>query len=407
MNGRSRRIRALAVALLLLAPLLVIAARAGATDIAVRPMTPPDIGIADLPQGPVFVTKNGMTIYKQLPDIGGWGHAKKQADVIGSCVYQCPEDYPPLKAPADAAPVGDFTIVTSATGIRQWAYKGVPLQTFAYDRNPGDTLGEDTFAFNGPRVPTGEAAWVESEIPPAKPPEPPPATTNIPPGMTVQAGMGGNRYFANAAGLTLYTHDGDTAESNCANCGDEWAPLPAGAMARGLGDWSVIAREDGTRRWAYKGKPVYTYAKDDKPGEPTTEIGGKWRPVVEYQAPLPAEVSIRQTETGAVFAEKATGRTLYYEGFAHRPYQYLGFNHDPYLYGTVNCYNECAKTYPPLLAPVDAKPMGDWWVITRVDGSKQWGYRGVPVYTYAEDEPGRHLASYKDHVWTEAMANNR
>ena len=51
--------------------------------------------------------------------------------------------------------------------------------------------------------------------------------------------------------------------------------------------------------------------------------------------------------------------------------------------------------------------MGEWWVITRVDGSKQWGYRGIPVYTYSKDEPGRHLASYKEHIWTEALANNR
>jgi predicted lipoprotein with Yx(FWY)xxD motif len=402
MNQRRRIFSSMAAMALLLASAWV-----SAPAIAVRPVTPSDIAIADLPQGPVFVTKDGMTIYKQLPDVGGWGHAKKQADVVGSCVYQCPEDFPPLKASADAKPVGDFTVVTSANGVRQWAYKGVPLQTFAYDRKPGDTLGEDTFAFNGPRVPIGEAAWVESEIPPAKPADPPPPSTEIPPGITVQAGLSGNRYFGNGTGLTLYTHDGDAADSVCAKCGDEWRALPAGALARGMGDWSVAAHDDGMRQWAYKGKPVYTYVKDDKPGEPATDLDGKWHPVIEYQAPLPAEVTTRQTETGVVFAEKSTGRTLYYEGFAHRPYQYVGFNHRPYLYGTVNCYNDCAKDYPPLLAPEDAKPMGEWWVITRVDGSKQWGYRGIPVYTYSKDEPGRHLASYKEHIWTEALANNR
>jgi predicted lipoprotein with Yx(FWY)xxD motif len=277
--------------------------------------------------------------------------------------------------------------------VKQWAYKEVPLQTFTYDRHPGDTLGEDTFAFNGPRVPFGEAAWVESDVPPAKPKDPPPPATDLPPGITVQAGMGGSRFFANAAGMTLYVNDGNPDGT----AGNEWRPLPAGAMAHGLNDWSVIAGADGTRRWAYRGKPVYTYAKDDKPGEPTTDIGGRWHALIEYEAPLPAEVTIRATETASVFAEKATGRTLYYEGFNHRPYQYLGFNHRPYLYGTVNCYNDCAKTYPPLLAPADAKPIGEWWVITRVDGAKQWGYRGIPVYTYSRDEPGRHLASYKDH----------
>jgi predicted lipoprotein with Yx(FWY)xxD motif len=377
--------------------------RAQAVEIAVKPVTPPDIGIVNLPQGPVFVTKDGMTIYKHLPDVGGWAHAKKQADVVGSCVYQCPEDYPPLRPAADAKPVGDFTIIANADGTRQWAYKGVALQTFAHDRHPGDTLGDDTYAFNGPRVPVGEAAWLESDIPPAKPPEPPAPTTDIPPGVTIQAGIGGSRFFANAAGLTLYIHDGNDEPAT----GDMWRPVPAGAMIHGFGDWSVVARTDGTRRWAYKGKVVYSYAKDDKPGEPATGMHDGWHPLVEYAAPLPAEIAIRPTESAPVFAEKSTGRTLYYEGFAHRPYQTVGFNHRPYLYGTVNCYNECAKTYPPLLAPADAKPIGEWWVITRVDGTKQWGYRGVAVYTYSGDEPGRHLASFKAHIWTEAMANNR
>jgi predicted lipoprotein with Yx(FWY)xxD motif len=378
---------------------------AQATELATRPVTPPDIGIADLPQGPVFVDKNGMTIYKQLPNVGGWGHAKKQADVVGSCVYQCPTEFPPLQAPADAKPVGDFTIVTGDNGVRQWAYKGVALQTFAYDRHPGDTLGEDTYAFNGPRVPFGEAAWIESEIPPAKPADPPAPTADIPPGMTIQPGIGGNRFFANSAGLTLYVHDGD--EKDCKGCGDEWRPLPAAATAQPIGGWSVVDSDDGMRSWAYKGKIAYIYAKDATPGEPSSDLPPSWRPLIEYQAPLPAEVAIRPTETGSVFVEKSTGKTLYYEGFSHRPYQYLGFNHRPYLYGTVNCYNDCAKTYPPLLAPADAKPMGEWWVITRADGAKQWGYRGIPVYTYADDQPGHHLASVKAHIWTEALANNR
>jgi predicted lipoprotein with Yx(FWY)xxD motif len=404
MNRRSRiPYQIIFAALALLAALLVALQAGRATEIAVKPATPPDIAIADLPQGPVFVTKDGMTIYKHLPNVGGWGHAKSQADVIGSCVYQCPADWPPLKAAADAKPVGDFTIVANADGTRQWAYKGVALQTFAYDRHPGDTLGEDTYAFNGPRVPIGEAAWVESDIAPARPAEPPKPTTDIPPGVTVQSGMAGNRFFANAVGLTLYVNDG----KSCGDYGDEWRPLPASALARGIGDWSVIAAEDGTRLWAYEGKAVYTYAKDDKPGEPANDITGGWRPLVEYQAPLPPEVTIRATETAPVFAEKSTGHTLYYEGFAHRAFQTLGFNHQPYLFGTVNCYNECAKTYPPLLASPDAKPVGEWWVLTRVDGAKQWGYRGIPVYTYSADEPGRHLASYKAHIWTEAMANNR
>ena len=34
-----------------------------------------------------------------------------------------------------------------------------------------------------------------------------------------------------------------------------------------MGDMTVITRDDGTRQWASKGKPLYTYAKDAKAGD--------------------------------------------------------------------------------------------------------------------------------------------
>jgi predicted lipoprotein with Yx(FWY)xxD motif len=40
---------------------------------------------------------------------------------------------------------------------------------------------------------------------------------------------------------------------------------PAGAKAEGK--WSVIKRDDGTMQYAYDGKPLYTFMKDEKPGE--------------------------------------------------------------------------------------------------------------------------------------------
>ena len=30
---------------------------------------------------------------------------------------------------------------------------------------------------------------------------------------------------------------------------------------------AIVVRDDGTRQWAYKGKPVYTYQADQKPGD--------------------------------------------------------------------------------------------------------------------------------------------
>jgi len=40
----------------------------------------------------------------------------------------------------------------------------------------------------------------------------------------------------------------------------------------------VITRDDGQRQWAYKGKPLYGWAKDSKPGDRTGDgFNNVWR----------------------------------------------------------------------------------------------------------------------------------
>ncbi|MDG0854946.1 hypothetical protein [Roseateles puraquae] len=79
--------------------------------------------------------------------------------------------------------------------------------------------------------------------------------------------------FVGANGMTLYTFDRDAAGSGksvCNGpCATNWPPLMAAAGAAGSGDWSVITRDDGSKQWAYKGKPLYFWAKDQKPGDRT------------------------------------------------------------------------------------------------------------------------------------------
>lgn len=76
-----------------------------------------------------------------------------------------------------------------------------------------------------------------------------------------------------ANGMSLYTFDKDAAGSGksvCNGpCATNWPPLMAPADAKAGGDWSVITRDDGSRQWAYKGKPLYFWAKDQKPGDRT------------------------------------------------------------------------------------------------------------------------------------------
>ncbi|OZI45748.1 hypothetical protein CEK29_04320 [Bordetella genomosp. 5] len=79
-------------------------------------------------------------------------------------------------------------------------------------------------------------------------------------------------------GMTLYTFDKDAGGKSACNdqCAKAWPPLMADAGAKAQGDWSVIKRDDGSSQWAYKGKPLYLYAKDAKPGDKT---GDKFRDV--------------------------------------------------------------------------------------------------------------------------------
>jgi predicted lipoprotein with Yx(FWY)xxD motif len=82
-----------------------------------------------------------------------------------------------------------------------------------------------------------------------------------------------NGVLVGANGMTLYTFDRDAAGSGksvCNGpCATNWPPLMAAAGAQASGDWSVVTRDDGSRQWAYKGKPLYFWVKDQKPGDRT------------------------------------------------------------------------------------------------------------------------------------------
>ena len=72
-------------------------------------------------------------------------------------------------------------------------------------------------------------------------------------------------------GMSLYTFDKDAANKSACNgpCATNWPPLAAPADAKNDGDWSVVTRDDGSKQWAFRGKPVYFWAKDAKPGDRT------------------------------------------------------------------------------------------------------------------------------------------
>ena len=68
--------------------------------------------------------------------------------------------------------------------------------------------------------------------------------------------------------------------------------------------------------------------------------------------------------------------------------------------GKSACNGPCATNWPPLMADGDAKASGDWTVVTRDDGGKQWAYKGKPLYTWAKDaKPGDKTGDGVNNVW--------
>lgn len=80
--------------------------------------------------------------------------------------------------------------------------------------------------------------------------------------------------------------------------------------------------------------------------------------------------------SGGVLVDSA-GMTLY------------TFDKDPAGSGKSVCNDKCAVNWPPLKASAEDKPRGDYTIITRDDGSKQWAHNGKPLYLWIKDQkPG-------------------
>ena len=88
--------------------------------------------------------------------------------------------------------------------------------------------------------------------------------------------------MTDSAGMTLYSFDKDAGGKSSCNgpCAANWPPLQVTGDAKASGDWSIFTRDDGSKQWAFKGKPLYHWSKDQKPGDKTGDgFNGVWHAV--------------------------------------------------------------------------------------------------------------------------------
>jgi predicted lipoprotein with Yx(FWY)xxD motif len=241
---------------------------------------PPGLRVTTTSSGRLLVTDREFSVYS----------ADQDPDDASACDAACTQRWPPVTAPASATPHGDWSVIVRHDGIRQWALHRRALYRSALDTRPRSLKGNDI------------AGWhnVYMRRAPAPPPE-----------FTVQDTTAG-QVLADARGRTIYVYAcGDDAEDqlSCdhpttpqayrfAMCGGgdpdrcvrNFPYVLASQAARPSGrTWRPVDIDPRTGRfakpgesgsvhvWAYRDRPIYTYAGDRQPGDINADAHGEFR----------------------------------------------------------------------------------------------------------------------------------
>ncbi|MCY4356192.1 MAG: hypothetical protein OXD01_01575 [Gammaproteobacteria bacterium] len=236
----------------------------------------------------------------------------------------------------------------------------------------------------------------------------------IPPGFRVEVTAEGP-VFADSRGMTLYTwpqhklRNGYSGEAsgtpacydkvltvtaglmspypsgiklpdleNRLSCQQLWPPVLAVADSEEVGDWTMLAREDGSLQWAYEEQPLYTSIRDKLPGDvwggTRRRYGGDspaQRVPIGPPALLPPGFTIRLTSVGRMLTTDKNDSVYVFDGDTD---------------SSSACQGPCLNNWHPVLAPALARPQDEWTLLDRSPGQRQWVYRGQPLYTYALDQ---------------------
>ncbi|NML05821.1 hypothetical protein [Sphingomonas sp. G-3-2-10] len=213
----------LLASLLLVQPALVAPAIAQSHGDAPAERTyPAEVSVRKTGDRVIYVTPRKMTLYTLDARVAFTRGNGTQLFCIESCARQ----WAPLAAPADAKPIGDWTVTTRG-GAPQWAYRNRPVFTHLADRSPGDMRGDGI-----------EDLWdVIAYVPP------PPKITA--PASVAPLFLDDAYVLADTGGHVLFTGSHEGA-----------SPFLAGIASRDLGEWTVLHTGDHPQ-WAWRGKPVF------------------------------------------------------------------------------------------------------------------------------------------------------
>ena len=133
----------------------------------------------------------------------------------------------------------------------------------------------------------------------------------------------------------------------------------------------MVDRENGIKQWAFRGKPLYTFSRDTSPADMNgDEFLQQWYVAVK-PVPLPPGFRTNKTPDGHLLVDQKN-MTLYTSS-ANEPVASA-------------CTDACAKTWQPVEAWWRARStLNDWTIIDRSDGTKQWAYRGQPLFRCSGD----------------------
>ena len=255
-------------------------------DPAMRmPVQPPP----DLPPGFNVGTDR---VGRMLLDASKFSIYASDADAPGKsrCDVRCAETFIPMLAPASARPHGDWNIFERSPGMRQWEFRQKPLYRYALDTYAFSLQGSD------------QPGWHNVYTQMAPPP---------PEGFTVQSTTAG-QIIADPNGSTIYMytcgddavdqlgcdHPTETQAYRLAMCGagdverclKTFPYVLAASNAKSTSRaWTIVeidpksgrfanpGQAGALRVWAYRERPVYTYAGDTRPGDINADGLGEFR----------------------------------------------------------------------------------------------------------------------------------